>query len=254
MTNFHLLQNLARIVSQAFILAGLLTSALYAGPELGSALFTYEGRQLEMQNIQCGIMKIKGKNRIIIGGQDKVSKVQMALALDIPEIPTTEFTADTRTDDLTFTMKSAFGQAVVLPSVQFARGAGMEYVEKTTEDTGQWEDDPRDNDPRIAPNGYHQKNKRKIRKVRPVYKKVKPAYLRMSKEERIRTGKGVFENRKFRDTYFMVHLKPVLDNQGKITEFSGTFTGIARTGKGREKGKNGVVQGGAFKVKVNYVQ
>jgi hypothetical protein len=151
----------------------------------------------------------------------------------------------TEDSTLSVSLRTKQGTFAVMPHTQLAPITEHMYSERVEVETNETEDDPH-----AAPSHSGRRQKRK--KIRAEYRRVKPRWHTMSKEDRIKHGEGVIVNSAFKDALFMLSLQPVVLG-GKLVSLDGTFGGTGRLGHGISGNEIKPIQNGSFKVKVQYV-
>lgn len=218
----------------------------------GELHFKLGGRTYTTQHATALVQKIGEKTRVMIAVKDIDQKFLLVLTADVakgdeekPLQLTTENAA------LGVTLRTPQGVLAVLPQVQLAKSTADTYSERLETDTGQWEDD-QDVVTNEA-NRQHMREGRRRRKMKVEYRRVKPRWHQLSREERVRSGEGVIANRTFQDTFFTLSVTPV-KNAGKVTAYHGTFSGTGRFSRSISGAEVRPIENGVFKVKVQYAQ
>ena len=170
--------------------------------------------------------------RIEIGLSDKDQKAELFFSV-FCQIGMEERRqiVNTSAHDIQFIFKSMQGSLVILPPVQFPKSRNMQYVVKSQKATR---------------NGQYS------------FTRKEADWARMSRAEKLASGKGIIRNRGMEQSSFSLTLKPVVEN-GKVTEISGSFSGVgAYTGEALfnryKSDQKEVLQGnfnGKFRVEVH---
>lgn len=234
-----------------YLFYGILCLSPLWSLDQGELRFSVGGKQYVTTQAQGLVQQKKDKARIMIAVKDSNSHFMLLLTADVEsgqeKQPLFLNTADS---SLTASLRTRQGTLAVMPQVQLARiDPQISYVEETHVDTGAMEDDPEDRSTNT--HAGHQRKKR--RKMRAEYRRVKPRWHTMDKKDRVKSGEGVIENKAFRDTYFSLHLVPVL-SQGKVVSYTGSFAGSGRYSGSRSGSEVRSVSNGTFSVKVENVR
>jgi len=163
-----------------------------------------------------------GATRILIGVEDKEQRAELFLRADIPswDGQNSKY-IQTQTHSLMFMLKHENGSVFIIPSIQFARDSGKKYVKKV-KTTGKSVD----------------------------FRKVSPDWVRMTKSERLATGRGIIRNQGMEGSSFFVMIQPVVEN-GHVKSITGTFSGVANMGHNRfQKGEYVNIMDGQFNIEV----
>lgn len=212
----------------------------------GELQFTLNGRKYTTQNAQAIVETKRGKTRIYIAVKDVTEKFMLMLTAELTpgqELKPLQLT--TEDSALSVSLRTKQGTFAVMPHTQLAPITDQTYSERVAVETNETEDDPQ---------ATHSHNglRRKRKKIRSEYRRVKPRWHTMSREERIKHGEGVIINSAFKDALFMLSLQPVISG-GKVVSLDGTFGGTGRLAQGISGHEIKPIQNGSFKVKVQYV-
>ncbi|KPA12565.1 conserved hypothetical protein, secreted [Candidatus Magnetomorum sp. HK-1] len=163
-----------------------------------------------------------GVTRITIGVEDKVQRAELLIQADIPSWDgQNPKYIQTQTDSLMFMLKHENGSVFIIPSIQFAKDSGKKYVQRV----------------------------RKAGKATN-FSKASPDWVRMSKSERLATGRGIIRNQGMEGSSFFVMIQPVVEN-GHVKKITGTFSGVASMGQNRfQKGEFVNIMDGQFNIEV----
>ncbi|HMV36862.1 MAG TPA: hypothetical protein PKD60_13270 [Turneriella sp.] len=229
------------------LLTFLAVTGAFALPE-GELRFALGGKTYATQHAVALVQKKGEKTRIMIAVKDIDQRFMLMLTADVAkgdELKPLQLT--TVNGALALTLRTQQGILAVLPATQLAKPTADTYSERLEVDSGQWEDDV-DVD---AADDRHRSGrlKKKRRKMRTEYRRVKPQWHQLSREERIRTGEGVIANRAFQDTFFTLTLTPVIQS-GKVTAYQGSFSGSGRFSRSISGAEIRQIQDGAFHVRV----
>lgn len=215
----------------------------------GELSFTIAGKHYSTAGAQAVIENKGGKRRLLIAVKDKAQKFLLVFTAMLANGDETRAqTLNTSSSELSLNLRTMQGTFAVLPAFQMATGTGIAYSESIAVESGELEDDP-NHKPQAHDSRDFKRRKRK--KIRQEYRRTEPHWKKLSRKERIERGEGVIQNAAFKDTYFTLQFTPVL-SQGKVVSYEGTFSGTGRFA--RESGTSEVkpVQGGQFKVLVQY--
>jgi len=191
---------------------------------INSLSMTVGQNQINFQGNVKAIIEEKdnGITRISIGVEDKTQRSEMFIRADVLSWDgnSTRY-LQTQTDSLMFMLKHTNGSVFIVPSIQFAKDSGKRYVK------------------RIRSPG------------KPVeFKKASPDWVRMSKAERLATGRGIIRNQGMEGSSFFVMIQPVVEN-GNVKAITGTFSGVASMGANRfQKGEFVNIMDGQFNIEV----
>ncbi|MFZ5627498.1 MAG: hypothetical protein ACOY5B_00100 [Spirochaetota bacterium] len=221
----------------------------FALPE-GELHFSIGGKSYVTQNAVALVQKKGEKTRVMIAVKDIQQRFMLMLTADLVKGDELKPLHLTTVDGaLALTLRTELGILAVLPVTQLAKPTGDTYSERLEVDSGQWEDEPNENPDDTRNQMGHARKRR--RKVRTEYRRVKPRWHQMTREERIRTGEGVIANRAFQDTYFSLTLTPVIQS-GKVSAYHGAFSGTGRFSRSISGAEIRQIQDGAFNVRVEY--
>lgn len=232
----------------------------------GTITFTLDGKTYSLADAKTALIQKSDKTQLIIGVTDRNARVQFALTAELSSF-TTPQQLSTEANSISLTVITTKGMYSVVPTVTLARDDFMQYVHRKEIETGEMEDDPNDQpeerDPRCrsehntlqlqsAQRIAHEHCKQKRRKkVRVEYVQKPPTWINKTREERLRTGDGVMQEKQYADTYFQVNLTPTVVD-GKITQLVGSFGGTVRFAEGQFKGRTVRLSAGTFTVPVTY--
>ncbi len=227
----------------------LAVGGAFALPE-GRLQFALGSKTYATQHATALLQKKGEKTRILIAVKDIEERFLLVLTADVAkgdEIKPLQLT--TVDGSLALTLRTQQGTLAVLPATQLAKPTADTYCERVEVDTGQWED--------LAENGKGDDRNgerhllKKRRKIRAEYRRVKPRWQQMSREDRIRTGEGIIANRAFEDTYFTLTLTPLLQGD-KVVSYQGSFSGTGRFSRSISGAEVKPIENGMFHVKVEY--
>jgi hypothetical protein len=164
-----------------------------------------------------------GMTRISIGVEDKKQDIEMLIQADVPSWDgINPQYVQTQTDSIMFMLKHEKGSVFVIPAIRFAKDSGKQYVERV----------------RSANNAVR-------------FEKRSPDWTKMTKAQRLATGRGVIRNQGMEGSSFFVKFEPVVKN-GSVQAIVGTFSGMASMGKNRyQKGDFVNIMDGQFNIEVN---
>ncbi|AFM14591.1 hypothetical protein [Turneriella parva] len=218
----------------------------------GELQFSLGGRAYATQHAAALVTTRNGKSRIVVAVKDINQRFLLMLSADVAagneKQPLYLSSADT---DLAVTLRSSQGVFSLLPQQQLAKDANITYVEQVNIETDEFEDElesPAEIQDRLR-GKFHARRKRK--KMRSEYRRVKPAWTRMSRQNRLETGAGVIQNGAFRDTHFTLQLTPNVVN-GKVVSYQGSFSGSGRFAAQSGSGEIKMLSGGRFHVRVEH--
>ncbi|MBF0453028.1 MAG: hypothetical protein HQK75_20165 [Candidatus Magnetomorum sp.] len=191
---------------------------------INSLSMTVGQSQINFQGNVKAIIETRdnGLTRISIGVEDKNQRSEIFIRADVPSWDgNTSKYLQTQTDSLMFMLKHANGSVFIVPSIQFARDSGQRYVQ------------------RVKSPG------------KPVeFRKASPDWVRMTKAERLATGRGIIRNQGMEGSSFFVMIQPVVEN-GHVKAITGTFSGVASMGANRfQKGDFVNIMDGQFNIEV----
>lgn len=216
----------------------------------GELHFTLGGRTYATQHAVALVQKKGEKTRVLIAVKDIQQRFMLLLTADVnkgDEMKPLQLTTVDGT--LALTLRTQQGILAVLPARQLAKPTADTFSERQEMETGQLEDDPDHVNAHDLQRVWQAPKKR--RKMRTEYRRVKPRWHQLSRDERLRTGEGVITNRAFQDTYFTLTLFPVIDG-GKVTGYQGSFSGTGRFSRSISGGEIRQIHDGAFNVRVEY--
>lgn len=211
----------------------------------GDLQFTLNGKTYLTHNAQAIVETKRGKTRIHIAVKDVTEKFMLMLTAELTpgqELSPLQLTTENST--LSVSLRTKQGTFAVMPHTQLAPITEHTYTERVLVETSELEDDMH-----VAPSLTGVRPKRK--KIRSEYRKVKPRWHTMSKEDRLKHGEGVIVNSAFKDALFMLSLQPVV-SAGKVVSLDGTFGGTGRLGRGMSGNEIKPIQNGSFRVRVQY--
>jgi len=233
------------------VLMFFLGSSLFALGE-GELRFTLAGRSYTTQNAAALVQTKNGKSRIIIAVKDISQRFLLMVTADVAAGNEKQALHLSSADaDLAVTLRSSQGVFSLLPHKQLAKETSLTYAERVDIETGEIEDETESNadlQDRLQGRHHHRKKRKKIRSE---YRRVKPGWVRMSRQDRLNTGAGVVENGAFRDTHFTLQLTPNVVN-GKVLSYQGSFAGSGRFARQSGSGEIKLLTGGEFYVRVEH--
>lgn len=216
----------------------------------GELHFTLGGKNYTTQNAVALVQKKGTKTRVMIAVKDIDQRFMLMLTADLAKgdelKPLQLSTVD---GALALTLRTQHGILAVLPATQLAKPTADMYSERLEVDSGQWEDDAMEEPAGDRNRAAHVRKRR--RKMRTEYRRVKPRWHQLTREERLRTGEGVIANRAFQDTYFTLTPTPVIQS-GKVSAYQGAFSGTGRFSRSISGAEIRQIQDGAFNVRVEY--
>lgn len=218
----------------------------------GELRFQLGDRSYATTNALAAIEKKGANRRVTVAVKDIAQRFLFILTVDLPagnELKPLELS--TATDAVSLVLRTQQGSLAVLPQIQFAKPTDEMYSERVEVDTGELEDDPTVNTQRSS--AHDTVKKRRRHKKRVEYRRVKPRWHTMSREEKLQTGEGVIRNGSFANTSFRVRLVPVV-SQGKVVSYEGSFGGVGRFSNSVSGAHLKSIQGGVFNVQVQYAQ
>ena len=191
---------------------------------INSLSMTVGQSQINFQGNVKAIIETKdnGLTRISIGVEDKSQRAEMFIRADLPswDVNSASY-LQTQTNSIMFMLKHTNGSVFIVPSIQFARDSGKRYVKRV----------------RTPGNPIE-------------FRKASPDWIRMSKAERLATGRGIIRNQGMEGSSFFVMIQPVLEN-GQVKAITGTFSGVASMGPNRfQKGEFVNIMDGQFNIEV----
>jgi len=234
----------------AFV-ALLMAAPLIAVGE-GELRFNLGGREYSTQHAAALISTHHGKSRIVVAVKDINQRFLLMLSADVAagseKQPLHLTSADS---DLAVTLRSSQGVFSLLPHQQLAKESNLTYVEKVDVETSEIEDEVES--PAEIQDRLHGRShaRRKRKKIRSEYRRVKPAWAKMSRQDRLNTGAGVIRNDAFKDTHFTLQLTPNVVN-GKVVSYQGSFSGSGRFARQTGTGEIKTLSGGVFHVRVEH--
>jgi len=216
----------------------------------GELQFTLGGKRYATQNAVAMLQKKADKTRVVIAVKDIEQRFLLLLTADVAKGDELKpLQLNTLDHALALNLRTQQGVFAVLPPTQLAKPNADTYVERVEVDSGQWEDEPGSIDSSDRNRPAQPKQKR--RKIKVEYRKVKPRWHQMTREQRELTGEGVIANRAFQDTYFTLTLTPVIVAD-KVTAYQGAFSGSGRFSRSISGADIRQVQDGAFYVRVQH--
>lgn len=219
----------------------------------GELQFSVAGKTYSTAHAQAVVHTQKGRTRIYIAVKDVTQRFMLLLSADVEKGSETKpLFLTTEDSNLSISLRTAQGALAILPYQQMAKPTALEYTERVDVDSGQWEDDPNEAPETHGHHHGHKKERRKRKKIRSEYRKVKPRWHTMTRQERLASGEGVIQNGTFKDTYFVLQLTPVV-SANKVVSFTGTFSGSGRFSRSIAGAEVKPVQNGAFNVRVENV-
>ena len=237
---------------RSFAVILLLTMAPLIAVGEGELRFNLGGREYSTQHAAALLSTRNGKSRIVVAVKDINQRFLLMLTADVAagseKQPLHLSSADS---DLAVTLRSSQGVFALLPHQQLAKDANLTYVEKVHVETTELDDEvesPAEVQDRLH-GRFHARRKRK--KIRSEYRRVKPAWAKMSRQDRFNTGAGVIQNEAFRDTHFTLQLTPNVVN-GKVVSYQGSFSGSGRFARQTGTGEIKSLSGGVFHVRVEH--
>jgi hypothetical protein len=232
----------------AVIAVSLLSGAWALGE--GDLQFTLAGRNYTTQNAAALVQTKNGKSRIIIAVKDISQRFLLMMTADVAAGREKQALSLNSVDtEIAVTLRTQQGAFALLPQQQLAKETNLTYSERVDIVTGEIEDEAEsDADISDRLNGKH-REKRKRKKIRSEYRRIKPAWIKMSRTDRLNSGAGVIENGAFRDTHFTLQLTPNVVN-GKVVSYQGSFAGSGRFAQGNSAGVIKSISGGSFRVRV----
>jgi len=177
-----------------------------------------------MNNMKAMIEKRdNGMTRISIGVEDKKQDIEMLIQADMPSWDgISPQYVQSQTDSIMFMLKHEKGTVFVIPAIRFAKDSGRQYVHRV----------------RLSNNTVK-------------FQKRSPDWTRMTKAQRLATGRGVIRNQGMEGSSFFVKIEPVVKN-GLVRAIVGTFSGMSSMGKNRyQKGDFVNIMDGKFNIEVN---
>ncbi|MFO1527471.1 MAG: hypothetical protein U1F16_15985 [Turneriella sp.] len=236
---------------QSFLLL-ILTSSLWP-VEQGTLQFNLGGKTYSTSHAQAVVQKKKGKTRILVAVKDVTQRFMLMLSAEVENgAETKPLFLTTYDSNLSVSLRTSQGALAILPIQQLAKATPLEYTERVLVETGETEDDPNYSTGQSHDAHHHKREKHRRKKIRSEYRKIKPRWHTMTKEERLASGEGVIENGMFRDTFFSLQLTPTVSG-GKVTGYSGTFAGSGRFSKSISGAEIRPVENGILNVKVENV-
>jgi|GEM_PF-3493762 len=241
----------------------LIFSGLFCAATADSGMgFTIGGRQYQLNGGQAVLYTVKGRTQLILAVRDPQSKAQIAITVEVPAGALNgtplELTADFH--PVSAVIINAKGIYSFVPQLTLARDSFMKYVKKEEVITDELEDDPHDRPQDRLSECRHglsdnceklmHHHRRKRKKVRVKYTTHGPTWVNKSREERIATGDGIMREEKFRDTFFMLRLTPVMSGS-KVTRFTGSFAGVMVYNEGMNPAVKLPIQGGIIDLQVH---
>ncbi len=234
----------------AVIVVSLLSGAWALGE--GDLQFTLAGKTYKTQNAAALVTTKNGKSRVVIAVKDIGQRFLFMMTADVAQGREAQALSLSSSDaDVAVTLRTQQGVFALLPQQQLAKETNLTYAERVEVVTGELEDDAEshaDIDDRLNGRNHH---KRKRKKIRSEYRRIKPAWTRMSRADRLNSGAGVIENAAFRDTHFTLQLTPKIVN-GKVVAYEGSFAGSGRFARGNGTGEIKALSGGSFHVRVEH--
>jgi hypothetical protein len=242
----------------SFFLVGAAT--LHAESEIN---FSIQGRTYALTGGYAVISQKNGHAQIMIAARDANAKAQIAITAELagPQLDQT-IEVSTEYNPISAIIVNPHGIYSVVPQVSLARDDFMRYTVREEVNTGDMEDDPTDRlHERAAEcrHGFtaacrkhlHDKGAKR-QKIKVVYKKQPPTWVGKSRAERVKTGDGIIQEKKYRDTYFTLRLTPVM-LANKVVSVSGSFGGVVLFNAGMNQGVRMPIQNGSFSLQVKYV-
>jgi len=164
-----------------------------------------------------------GVTRISIGVEDKKQHIEMLIQADVPSWDgLNPQYVQTQTDSIMFMLKHEKGSVFVIPAIRFAKDSGRQYVHRV-----------------------------RVSKDTVKFQKRSPDWTRMTKAQRLATGRGVIRNQGMEGSSFFVKIAPVVKN-GAVKAIVGSFSGMASMGKNRyQKGDFVNIMDGQFNIEVS---
>lgn len=212
----------ALLIALSWVLA-LGAAALQGSPddlEPNTVAVTIDGREHRFAGPMAGSVTDIGNGlaRIIIALRDDAGGVMLQLSADVPaELKWDELHLDTRYFDISMVYKSRDLQFLIVPTLQMARGSGGAL-------RGSEEDDKR------------------------VSSRRAPEWRRMDRDERIARGRGIVREESLEGSVLFLVQRTV--TEAGMTEFRGTFSGVAVIpGEGKAR-RRVVIKDGKYRVGV----
>jgi hypothetical protein len=164
-----------------------------------------------------------GITRISIGVEDKKQDIEMLIQADMPSWDgLNPQHVQTQTDSIMFMLKHEKGSVFVIPAIRFAKDSGTQYVQRL----------------RSSNNTVK-------------FQKRSPNWTKMTKAQRLATGRGIIRNQGMEGSSFFVKIAPVIKN-GTVQAITGSFSGMASMGKNRYQNGDFVnIMDGQFNIEVN---
>lgn len=216
----------------------------------GGLSFNLGDKAFSTTNALAVIEKKSGNQRLTVAVKDLAQRFLFILTVDLPSGNEKKILElSTATDAVSLVLRTQQGSLAVMPQIQFAKPTDELYTERVEVATDEFEDDATISAQSSAKRDNLKKHRR--RKVRTEYRRVKPRWHTMSREEKLRTGEGVIRNGSFANTSFRVRLVPVV-SQGKVVSYEGSFGGVGRFSNSVSGADLKPIQGGVFNVQVQY--
>ena len=207
------------------IFVGVSISAAKTNLPINSLSMTVGQSHIKLNNNMKAMIEKQdnGTTRICIGVEDKKQDIEILIQADLlswdginPQY------VHTQRDSILFMLKHEKGTVFVIPPIRFAKDSGKQYVHRL----------------RSLNNTY-------------TFQKRSPDWTRMTKAQRLATGRGVIRNQGMEGSSFFLKIEPVVKN-GLLNAIVGTFSGMASMGKNRyQKGNFVNIMDGEFNIGVN---
>ena len=241
------MNTLAHLLNPCLILIGLGMLFPIVSIERGVMQFSLNNTVFTARGAEGAIIDVNGKKRIFIAVKDRTAGVLLMITADVASgnelLPLNLTTVET---ELSVSLRSRSGVLTVLPQMQLSKDINMRYNERIEVASNE--------DEVVEEVGNDGKKHSVVRKkVKTEYRRVKPVWHSMSRDERRDTGQGVYENQAFKDTFFSVQLVPEVAN-GKVVAYTGTFTGTGRFSNGINTSMIKTLQQGSFNVRIQYAE
>lgn len=212
----------ALMIALSWVLA-LGAAALQGSPDdlaPNSVVVTIDGKEHRFTGSMAGSVSDIGSGmaRIIIALRDEAGGVMLQLSADVPEeLKWDELHLDTRYFDISMVYKSRDLQFLVVPTLQMARR--RDGARRGSEDGG-----------------------------KSVSSRIAPEWRRLDRDERIARGRGIVREESLEGSVLFLVQRTV--TEAGMTEFRGTFSGVAVIpGEGKAR-RRVVIKDGKYRVGV----
>ena len=193
----------------------LLNSISAAGSAIkpGQVVFTFNGRQVTLNQGSCIVKEREGQYEIGCGVADDLQRAEFMLKVKLESVKD-EVYVDIQNNELFVIFKQMNREGFTLyPPVHYARAEATRHHDKKG-------------------------------------RKKNPKWARMTKAERKAKGMGVVKVGALQDARFFLHLVPVFKS-GNLVGFRGDFSGIVPAkARSRKGGKGADIKDGAFMLEV----